>query len=91
MNGDVIFPYRNSLLLKSSIFSTIVRRFHSLLHKSARECQIDYSFWMGRVVGIDANVLTFNSDDPSSNLANVYNFSELIVVEKTKMNEKRPG
>ena len=46
---------------------------------------------MGRVVGIDANVLTFNSDDPSSNLANVYNFSELIVVEKTKMNEKRPG
>ena len=46
---------------------------------------------MGRVVGIDANVLTFNSDDPSSNLANVYNFSELIAVEKTKMNEKRPG
>ena len=37
------------------------------------------------------SVLTFYSDDPSSNPAEVNNFSVKLLLKRTKINEKRPG
>ena len=37
------------------------------------------------------SVLAFYSDDPSSNPAEVYNFSVKLLLKRTKINKKRPG
>ena len=37
------------------------------------------------------SVLAFNSNDPSSNLTEVYNFSAKIVVKKNEYKQKGPG
>ena len=37
------------------------------------------------------SVLTFNSDDPSSNPAEVYSFYSVYCLKRTKINKKRPG
>ena len=44
---------------------------------------------MGRGGGQVVSVLAFYSDDPSSNPAEVYNFSVKIVIEKNKNKQKR--
>ena len=41
----------------------------------------------GQVVSMPA----FYSDDPSSNPAEVYNFSVKLFLKRTKINKKRPG
>ena len=37
------------------------------------------------------SVLAFYSDNPSSNPAEVYNFSVKLFLKRTKINKKRPG
>ena len=37
------------------------------------------------------SVLAFYSDDPSSNPAEVFNFSVKLLLKRTKINKKRPG
>ena len=37
------------------------------------------------------SMLAFYSDDPSSNPAEVYNFSVKLLLKSTKINKKRPG
>ena len=37
------------------------------------------------------SVLAFYSDNPSSNPAEVYNFSVKLLLKRTKINKKRPG
>ena len=37
------------------------------------------------------SVLTFYSDDPSSNPAEVYNFSVKLLLKRTKINKKEAG
>ena len=44
---------------------------------------------MGRGGGQVVSVLAFYSDDPSSNPAEVYNFSVKIVIEKNENKQKR--
>ena len=46
---------------------------------------------MGRGGGQVVSVLAFYSDDPSSNPAEVYNFSVKLLLKRTKINKKRPG
>ena len=46
---------------------------------------------MGRGGGQVVSVLAFYSDDPSSNPAEVYNFSVKLLLKSTKINKKRPG
>ena len=45
----------------------------------------------GRAGGLVVSVLAFYSDDPSSNPAEVYNFSVKLLLKSTKINKKRPG
>ena len=45
----------------------------------------------GRGGGQVVSVLAFYSDDPSSNPAEVYNFSVKLLLKRTKINKKRPG
>ena len=47
--------------------------------------------FMGRGGGQSVSVLAFYSDDPSSNPAEVYNFSVKFLLKRTKINKKRPG
>ena len=44
--------------------------------------------WCG---GLEVNVLTFSSDDPSSNLTEVYTFCAKLLLKRTKINIKRLG
>ena len=46
---------------------------------------------MGRGGGQVVSVLAFYSDNPSSNPAEVYNFSVILLLKRTKINKKRPG
>ena len=46
--------------------------------------------WAVVVVKV-VSVLAFYSDDPSSNPAEVYNFSVILLLKRTKINKKRPG
>ena len=46
---------------------------------------------LGRGIGQAVSVLTFNSDDPSSNPAEVYNFFEKLLLKSMKENKKMPG
>ena len=48
-------------------------------------------FYPGRGGGQVVSVLAFYSDDPSSNPAEVYNFSVKLLLKRTKINKKRPG
>ena len=45
--------------------------------------------WAMVVVKWSVNVLAFYSDDPSSNPAEVYNFSLKLYLKRTKINKKR--
>ena len=45
----------------------------------------------GRGGGQAVSVLAFYSDDPSSDPAEVYNFSVKLLLKSTKINKKRPG
>ena len=45
--------------------------------------------FMGRGGGQVVSVLAFYSDNPSSNPAEVYNFSIKLLLERTKINKKR--
>ena len=44
---------------------------------------------MGREDGIVVSVLTFNSNDPSLNPAESYNFIFIMFMRRIKINEKR--
>ena len=44
---------------------------------------------MGRGGGQVVSVLAFYSDNPSSNPAEVYNFSVKLLLKRTKINKKR--
>ena len=46
---------------------------------------------LGRGGGQVVSVLAFYSDDPSSNPAEVYNFSVKLLLKRTKIYKKRPG
>ena len=46
---------------------------------------------MGRGGGQVVSVLAFYSDDPSSNPAEVYNFSVKLLLKRTKINKKEAG
>ena len=46
---------------------------------------------LGRGGGQVVSMLAFYSDDPSSNPAEVYNFSVKLLLKRTKINKKRPG
>ena len=46
---------------------------------------------MGRGGGQVVSVLAFSSDDPSSNPAEVYNFSVKLLLKRTKLNKKEAG
>ena len=46
---------------------------------------------MGRGGGQVFSVLAFYSDDPSSNPAEVYNFSVKLILKRTKINKKEAG
>ena len=46
---------------------------------------------MGCGGGKVVSVLAFYSDNPSSNPAEVYNFSVKLLLKRTKINKKRPG
>ena len=47
------------------------------------------SLCLGRGGGQVVSVLAFYSDDPSSNPAEVYNFSVKIIIEKNENKQKR--
>ena len=46
---------------------------------------------MGCGGGQVVSVLAFYSDNPSSNPAEVYNFSVKLLLKRMKINKKRPG
>ena len=46
---------------------------------------------LGSGGGQVVSVLAFYSVDPSSNPAEVYNFSVKLLLKRTKINKKRPG
>ena len=46
---------------------------------------------LGRGGGQVVSVLAFYSDDPSSNPAEVYNFSVKLLLKRTKINKKEAG
>ena len=46
---------------------------------------------LGRSGGQVVSVLTFYSDNPSSNPAEVYNFSVKLLLKRTKINKKEAG
>ena len=46
---------------------------------------------LGSGGGQVVSVLAFNSDDPSSNHAKVYNFSVKLYLKRTKINKKEAG
>ena len=48
-------------------------------------------FAWGRGGGQVVSVLAFYSDDPSSNPAEVYNFSVKLLLKRTKINKKEAG
>ena len=45
---------------------------------------------LSRGCGQAVSVLAFNSDDPSSNPAEVNNFAEKLLLKRTKINKKSP-
>ena len=49
------------------------------------------SLCLGRGGGQVVSVLAFYSDDPSSNPAEVYNFSVKLLLKRTKINKKEAG
>ena len=46
---------------------------------------------VGRGGGQVVSVLAFYSDDPSSNPAEIYNFSVKLLLKRTKINKKEAG
>ena len=52
---------------------------------------ITNSLYMGRGGGQVFSVLAFYSDDPSSNPAEVYNFSVKLILKRMKINKKEAG
>ena len=71
--------------MNRSYTKNCIRKGKSLLKLEKKHCIILGRGGVGAVVG----VLTFYTNNPSSNPAQIYNFSVKIVVEKNKNNEQK--